>query len=134
MPTSRPLPLLYPARLRRPPNSFAWIDHRLRSDGFLQPFCGEDFDFYLFLVLAADAQGCSCWRLDRVERQMPWLTVADLAMARKRLLAMDLIAFRPWRAGALDGSYQVLSLPQRSSGPLRGGGPARLSVTLPSVV
>ena len=36
MPLKKPLPLLVPPRIRRVPHSFAWIDHRLRSEGFLE--------------------------------------------------------------------------------------------------
>jgi len=36
MPLKKPLPILVPQRVRRVPRSFAWIDHRLRSEGFLE--------------------------------------------------------------------------------------------------
>ena len=57
MPLKKPLPLLVPQRMRTIPQSFAWIDHRLRSEGFLPQLLPEDFGLYLFLVLAADQQG-----------------------------------------------------------------------------
>ena len=66
MPTSRPLPVLRPDRLRRIPRSFAWLDHRLRS-GLLAALTPEEIALYLFLALASDSQGLSCWRLDRIE-------------------------------------------------------------------
>lgn len=109
MPLSKPLPVLVPARMRRVPQSFAWIDHRLRSDGILERLRPEDLGLYLFLALAADRYGLSCWRLDRIERAVPFDRHA-LWDARKHLCELDLIAFRPWRAGDPDGSYQVLSV------------------------
>lgn len=110
MPTSCPLPVLRVDRLRRPPRSFAWLDHRLRSGGCLSRLEADEIALYFFLVLAADAQGLSCWRLDRIERELP-LDISALQMARKELVRADLIAFKPWRTGCLDGAYQVLELP-----------------------
>lgn len=110
MPTHRPLPVLRPDRLREQRCSFAWLDHRLRSGGFLAQLAPEDLGLYCFLALAADAQGLSCWRLDRIEREVPF-DVPRLHRARQRLLALDLLAFCPWHPHALDGSYQLLALP-----------------------
>lgn len=110
MPTSRPLPLLRPDRLRSVPRSFAWLDHRLRSAGLLARMGSEELGLYCFLALAADAQGRSCWRLDRVEREVPF-DLPTLRRARDGLLHLDLIAYRPWYARATDGAYQLLSLP-----------------------
>ena len=129
MPTSRPLPVLVPERLRRVPRSFAWIDHRLRSGGFLEKLTPEETALYLFLALAADREGLSCWRLDRIEREIPF-DVATLARARKGLRARDLIAFRPWRVKGVDGSYQVLSLPKVEAAPARTGGVTSLGDVL----
>lgn len=111
MPTSRPLPVLLSDRLRRPPRSFAWLDHRLRSGGFLSRLDPEEIALYFFLALAADRQGLSCWRLDRIEREMPCFDVPALRRARDGLVRADLLAFQPWHAQGLDGSYQLLALP-----------------------
>jgi hypothetical protein len=113
MPTRRKLPVLDPTRLRRPPRSFAWIDHRLRSAGFLEEMESADFGLYLFLILAADRDGLSCWRLDIMERTMPCFDRAALRKARDRLCQLGLITFVPWRTGDPDGSYQVLALPEK---------------------
>jgi hypothetical protein len=110
MPLSKPLPVLAPSRIRRVPRSFAWIDHRLRSDGILPRLQPADLGLYLFLALAADRNGLSCWRLDRIERAIPCFDRHALWQARSRLGEMDLIAYRPWRPGDPDGSYQVLSV------------------------
>jgi hypothetical protein len=110
MPLKKPLPILTPQRLRRVPPSFAWIDHRLRSEGFLERLRPEDLGLYLFLTLAADQNGLSCWRLDRIERAVPCFDHHALVDARRRLCQLDLIAFRPWRRDGRDGCYQVLSV------------------------
>ena len=129
MPTKRPLPVLIPERLRRVPCSFAWIDHRLRSGGFLERMGPEEIALYLFLALAADREGLSCWRLDRVEREIPF-DVAALKRARDGLLAKDLVAFRPWGPKSIDGSYQVLSLPKGEPAAPPTGGVASLGEVL----
>lgn len=117
MPLNRPLPILVPQRVRRVPPSFAWIDHRLRNEGFLERLCPEDLGLYLFLTLAADRSGLSCWRLDRIERTLPCFDRHALWDARQRLCQLDLIAYRPWRREDADGCYQVLSL-ERPRDPL----------------
>ena len=110
MPLKKPLQVLVPQRLRGMPKSFAWIDHRIRSEGILQKMMPEDIGLYLFLTLAADRDGLSCWRLDRIEREMPYFDHHTLWSARDRLVELGMIAFRPWRKGDLNGCYQVLSV------------------------
>ena len=119
MPTSRPLPLLRPDRLRSIPRSFAWLDHRLRSSGLLARLAPEELGLYCFLTLAADAQGRSCWRLERVQRELPF-DLPTLRRARDGLLQLDLLAYLPWHAHATDGAYQLLSLPSLPSPAARG--------------
>ena len=122
MPTSRPLPVLHAERLRRVPRSFAWLDHRLRSGGFLAQLTADEIALYCFLALAADAQGLSCWRLDRIERELSF-SAAHLFKAREGLVHADLLAFRPWNTKCPDGSYQLLALPAPTLQPQRGTGP-----------
>jgi len=110
MPLKKPLPLLVPQRVRTIPPSFAWIDHRLRSEGILPRLRPEDLGLYLFLALAADQQGLSCWRLDRIQKTLPCFDRHMLWDARSRLAELDLIAYRPWRSDEPDGCYQVLSV------------------------
>lgn len=119
MPLKKPLPVLVPYRLRCVPRSFAWIDHRIRSEGFLKKLRPEDIGLYLFLALAADRNGLSCWRLDRIERDLPCFDRHALWDARSRLAELGLIAYRPWREGDPDGCYQMLALerPQDSLTP-----------------
>jgi hypothetical protein len=120
MPTSRPLPVLQPERLRRPPKSFAWLDHRLRSGGFLARLNAAEISLYFFLALAADAHGLSCWRLDRIEREVPF-DAATLRRARDGLIRADLLAFAPWSPHCPDGYYQLLALPPVATAPRTQG-------------
>jgi hypothetical protein len=45
-----------------------------------------------------------------MERELPFDATA-LRQARNRLATRELIAYRPWRPGCMDGSYQILALP-----------------------
>jgi hypothetical protein len=110
MPLKKPLPLLTPQRIRKVPRSFAWIDHRLRSEGFLERLRPEDIGLYLFLAIAADRNGLSCWRLDRIQRAMPCFDRDALWDARRRLVELDLLTYHPWRRDDPDGCYQLLSI------------------------
>lgn len=112
MPLKKPLPLLTSQRIRKIPPSFAWIDHRLRSEGLLDRLRPEDIGLYLFLALAADRNGMSCWRLDRIHHAMPCFDCHALRDARRRLAELDLLAYRPWRRDEPDGCYQLLSVPR----------------------
>ena len=110
MPLKKPLPVLVPQRIRKVPGSFAWIDHRIRSEGILKRMQPADVGLYLFLALAADRNGLSCWRLDRIEREVSCFDRHGLWAARDRLIELGMIAYRPWRRGEPDGCYQVLSV------------------------
>jgi hypothetical protein len=101
----------------------------LRADGFLAQLSADEIALYCFFTLAADAQGLSCWRLDRIERELP-LAVPALCRAREGLLRTDLLAFQPWRALCPDGSYQVLALPTPTPAPQRGSGPVAVGDVL----
>ena len=116
MPLKKPLPLLVPQRMRTIPQSFAWIDHRLRSEGFLPRLRPEDLGLYLFLALAADQRGLSCWRLDRVQKSLPCFDHHTLWDARSRLVDLDLIAYRPWNRGE---PGRLLPSPLRRASPRR---------------
>jgi hypothetical protein len=100
-----------PNLIRALPPSFAWIDHGLRTRQFLSDFSPEEFGLYVFLSLAADANGLSCWRLDVMERTMPAFQRHQLWDARERLVKKRLLAFRPWNPSDPDGTYQLLPVP-----------------------
>jgi hypothetical protein len=126
MPTSRPLPVLCPDAIRTVPRSFAWLDTRLRSPRFLQSMKAEEIGLYCFLSLAADKQGLSCWRLDRIEREVPCFDLHVLRKARDGLVDLKLLAYRPWFAGAVNGSYQLLALPPPDHSARDASGPTAI--------
>jgi hypothetical protein len=109
--------------VRRVPRSFAWIDTRLRSDGFLELMRPAEIGLYLFLALAADERGLSCWRMDRIERALPCFDLVSLRQARQELLHWNLLAYQPWHSSAVDGSYQLLAVPAPPPKPPQSSGP-----------
>ena len=52
-------PILCPARLRRVPRQFSWIDQRLVRDRHIQGRSPRALALYLMLCTVADAQGTS---------------------------------------------------------------------------
>jgi hypothetical protein len=129
MPMSRPLAVLKPHRIRVLPPSYAWIDRRLRQHGLLTSLSTDELSLYVFLVLAADRDGLSCWRIDRMERELP-ADVGSLKTARSGLVKKDLIAFFPWSSRSINGTYQVLSIEHRMCVPAPRGGVSSLGDAL----
>jgi len=111
MPLKKPLIPVIPNTIRKIPRSFAWLDHRLRTEQWLADFEPEEFALYLFLTLVADQHGLSCWRLDIIEKTMPAFHMHQLCNARNELVKKRLLAFRPWNASDPDGTYQLLPVP-----------------------
>jgi hypothetical protein len=89
---------------------FGWLDARLQHQKWLEVMSAQDLSVYVFLCLAADRQGVSWWRRDRIGRALG-LDEQALHQALRRLYALDLVAFQPFSANAADGFHQVLSLP-----------------------
>jgi hypothetical protein len=112
--------LLCPQRLRRVPEQFSWLDHRLVRDRHLAGRSAGALALYLFLVTVADGQGLSYYSDPTIGRLLP-LDGAALARARQELVAAGLIAYqRPL--------YQVLALddPACEGALSRGGEPLSL--------
>ena len=102
-----------PSRVRSVPKSFGWIDHRFLRDGHLPRLTLDDLGLYLFLVLAAGADGVSYYRKEKICDALG-LSFGPFEAAKSRLQERDLIAFRPFSEHDLNGYYQVLSLPESS--------------------
>ena len=111
MPLKKQLVPVIPNCIRQVPRHFAWLDHRLRSQQWIEGFEPEEFALYLFLALVADQHGLSCWRLDIIEKAMPAFHRHQLWKARDELVKKRLLAFRSWNASDPDGTYQLLPVP-----------------------
>ena len=98
-----------PHSVRTVPRSFAWIDHRLLRNGYLATMTHHDQGLYLFLALAADRNGVSFYRKEKVCNVLG-LDFAQFEIARDRLTAMKLIAFEPYSVISPNGFHQVLPI------------------------
>jgi len=93
---------LIPARRRRVPRQFSWIDQRLVRERHIGRCTPEALALYLFLVTVADAEGLSFYSEGAIAERLGW-PQAQVREARVALVRAGLIAF----AAPL---YQVLSL------------------------
>lgn len=94
--------VICPARLRRVPPQFSWIDQRLVRERHLERIDVYAAALYLFLVTVADAQGLSWYGDSAITRR---LHIDDIRLARARadLVLAGLLAYRA-------PLYQVLAL------------------------
>ena len=98
--------LIFPERLRRIPEHFSWIDHRLIRDGYVLRCQTEELALYLFLVTVGDAEGLSFYSDSSLCKQLT-LALTTLRQARQALLNIGLIAYEK-------PLYQVLDLDRKS--------------------
>jgi hypothetical protein len=105
--------VLCPQKLRRVPQQFSWIDHRLVRDRHIGRCSPYGLTLYLFLVTVADGHGLSYYSDQTISRLLP-LDVAALASARHELIAAGLIAYQ-------SPLYQVLALDAPTPGSPRLG-------------
>lgn len=107
-----PIVVPVPDRIRKIDGSFAWLDHRLRRDGHLERLTREDICLYVFLVLAADRDGVSYYRKEKMCQALG-VSWEQFEIARERLIERNYIAFASYRPGDINGYHQVLPLPER---------------------
>lgn len=107
-----------PERLRRVPDGFNWVDHRLVSQHFITRCDHSALALYLFLVIVSDVQGLSYYSDAAIGRRLK-MDLLLLAAARQQLVGAELIAYQK-------PLYQVLALeavpaPVRAASPERSG-------------
>lgn len=109
--------VICPARLRKVPPQFSWIDPRLVRDKHIGRVSHPALAVYLFLLTVADAQGLSYYS-DTAIVNLLHMELASFLGSRLELLANNLIAYQK-------PLYQVLSLDEptrpRQSQPQRIG-------------
>lgn len=103
--------VLCPQQLRKVPEQFSWIDHRLVRDRHIADKSAEALALYLFLLTVADGQGLSYYSDAGIGKLLP-LDGTALARARQELIRAGLIAYEK-------PLYQVLSLDQSDSATTR---------------
>jgi hypothetical protein len=94
--------LLCPARVRKVPKQFSWVDHRLVRDRYIEHCDAYALALYLFLVTVADDQGLSYYP-DAAIAQRLSMDGVTLNKARQALTRAQLIAYEK-------PLYQVLAL------------------------
>jgi hypothetical protein len=94
--------LLCPARVRRVPTQFSWVDHRLVRDRYIERCDAYALALYLFLVTVADEQGLSYYSDAALSERLS-MDGATLNKARQALTRAQLIAYEK-------PLYQVLAL------------------------
>lgn len=91
-----------PARLRRCPQQFSWVDHRLVRLGHVRGRSPHALALYLILVTVGDADGVSWYGEERLSVELG-LSVGTVRNAREELDKAGLISYEhPF--------YQVLAL------------------------
>ncbi len=94
--------VLCPARLRKVPPQFSWIDQRLVRDRHIGRVSHPALALYLFLLTVADAQGLSYYSDTAIESAIHMDDVC-LQRVRNELISIQLIAYQK-------PLYQVLAL------------------------
>jgi hypothetical protein len=98
-----------PKNIRNIKGSFAWIDHRLIRNGFVKVMTHQDMVLYLFLILAADRNGVSFYRKEKICEAVS-LDYNQFEIAKDRLINMKLVAFESYSVLSPNGYYQVLPI------------------------
>jgi hypothetical protein len=101
--------VLCPERVRRIPEQFSWVDHRLVRDHHIERCGVEALALYLLLVTVGDAEGLSYYS-DAAGARLLALDESGVGRARRELLVAKLIAYRA-------PLYQVLSLDRLPASP-----------------
>jgi len=114
--------VLRPDRLREVPEHFSWVDQALVQHHLIDRCDSSSAALYLFLITVADAQGLSYYGAATLGTRLH-LQACELALARQRLIELDLIAYQA-------PLYQVLALP--GTAPSRAPRPAAPSTGMPA--
>jgi hypothetical protein len=102
-----------PQKIRNIKGSFAWIDHRLMRNGFIETMTHQDIVLYLFLILVADKNGISFYRKEKICEAVS-LDFSQFEIAKDRLINMKLIAFEGYSVLSPNGYYQVLPIENKA--------------------
>ena len=94
--------LLRPERVRRVPEGFSWVDHRLVRDRYVQRCTPDALALYLLLVTVGDADGLSFYSYSTLSRLLS-MDLSSVRNAKRELVSAELIA-------AESSLVQVLSL------------------------
>lgn len=91
--------------IRRIPEQFSWIDHRLVREGYIDHLSHQAAALYLLLVTVGDNRGLSYYSDKTLSKRLN-MDIVALTEARNLLVQYQLVAYRK-------PLYQVLALEQR---------------------
>lgn len=112
--------------IRRVPEQFSWVDHRLVRERYIDYISHGAGTLYLFLVTVSDSRGLSYYGDETLQKRLA-MESAGLAKARDALIQQRLIAYqRPL--------YQVLALDHRREDSQRISGPRSMREVLLQVM
>ena len=94
-------------RIRKIPDSFSWVDHRLVRNRYIESCTHEQSALYLFLVCVSDVKGLSYYADKSIMKKLD-MDIQTLKEARSGLIKNNLIAWQ-------QPIYQVLSLEPQAS-------------------
>jgi len=100
-------------KIRSIKGSFAWIDHRLMRNGFMETMTHQDIALYLFFILVADKNGVSFYRKEKICEAVS-LDFSQFEIAKDRLINMKLIAFEGYSVLSPNGYYQILPIENKA--------------------
>ncbi|MGH8626963.1 MAG: hypothetical protein ACREYC_17445 [Gammaproteobacteria bacterium] len=111
--------VLCPARVRKTPKQFSWVDQRLIQEHYIERCDAQALALYLFLLTAADAQGLSFYADTTLVKRLS-MDPARLAKAREELRQAGLIVYEKplYQVFALGPLYPI-SNPKERRGQLR---------------
>lgn len=123
--------VLYPERIRKVPEQFSWVDHRLVREGHIELLSHAGAALYLFLTTVGDGRGLSYYSDASIERRLSMSNFC-LQEARNNLIHAGLVAYKK-------PIYQVLALEPSPCKPKReitrrGGEPLSLGDILKRAV
>ena len=92
---------------RRPRGAFGWLEAGLLHGGWLAEVGSLATAMLVLLALAADRRGASFFSRERMAQALG-ISRHEVDVPLQRLLDVELVDHRPWRAGARDGVWQLL--------------------------
>lgn len=104
----------HPDRVRKPEAPFGWLEAHLLHDHWLKRLQPDATAVLLLLALAADRRGASYYSRARMADRLG-IDIGRVDRAVDRLLALGLVALRPWRTGQRDGVWQLLPVERHIS-------------------
>lgn len=113
---------IYPHMIRRVPEQFSWVDHRLVRERYIDGLSNSAAALYLFLVTVSDARGMSYYGDASLQKRLG-MNEEMLGKAREVLVEQRLIAFRK-------PLYQVLALDDRREPVVAIGDPCSMGQIL----